>query len=124
MQRDLGLDENTPSFEVHSIRQASQVNADGKLVPQMIVALTQSRSVPATNDVPAFERRGGATLVVDLAADRGELPDHQACQQSAEASTRRGIRRGERRRSAPITDFGSGHPELFAVLHALTVSGE
>ena len=58
------------TFEVHSLRSAMRLTADGKVIPQVVVVVTQSKpidvqgDVKATGEVPKF--RGGATLVVDL----------------------------------------------------------
>ncbi len=51
---------------MHELRRAARVRADGRAVPQVIVALTQARNVQVPGASPhAF--RGGSTLVVDLA---------------------------------------------------------
>jgi hypothetical protein len=54
------------SFEVHQLRRSMRVGPDGQHVPQVMVALTQSRkmTVQGSNEDRVF--RGGATLVVDL----------------------------------------------------------
>ena len=64
---ELGLDPKL-SFEVHELRPAMRVSPDGRYVPQVIVAITQSMQVPADKDagVPAHTFRGGSTLLVDL----------------------------------------------------------
>lgn len=63
----LGLDA-TQSFEVHELRRAIRVSPDGRYIPQLIVALTQSIEVPENKQdgTPAHVFRGGSTLVVDL----------------------------------------------------------
>ena len=63
----LGIDPKR-SFEVHELRSAMRFRPDGRFVPQVIVALTQSTTAPAdlTNRVPQHTFRGGSTLVVDL----------------------------------------------------------
>lgn len=62
---ELGLDPER-SFEVHAVQAASRRRPDGPEVPQVIVALTQSRriEVPGVAEPRVF--RGGSTLVVDL----------------------------------------------------------
>jgi subtilase family protein len=64
---ELGL-EPRRSFEVHELRRAMRVAPDGRHVPQLIVALTQSRAIDASeaDGTPRFTFRGGSTLVVDL----------------------------------------------------------
>jgi hypothetical protein len=66
--KDLGLDPKISTFEVHALRRASRTSDDGRNVRQLFVALTQVRTVPASGDRPAFEMRGGSTIVVDLAS--------------------------------------------------------
>jgi subtilisin family serine protease len=66
--REVGIDPEIKSFEVHELRRAMRVSPDGTITPQLIVALTQSRRVREgrTEGAPEFRFRGGATLVVDL----------------------------------------------------------
>jgi Subtilase family len=61
----LGLDPQL-KFEVHELRRSIRISPDGSYVPQIIVALTQTRpmSVPGAASQHSF--RGGATIVVDL----------------------------------------------------------
>jgi hypothetical protein len=64
--RELGVDPHR-RFEVHELRRALRVGPDGRHVPQVVAALTQSEVVrqPGT---PKHVFRGGSTLVVDLTA--------------------------------------------------------
>jgi hypothetical protein len=64
---ELGLDP-TKKFEVHELRRAMRVSPDGKYIPQIIVALTQSAQVKESKEdgTPRHFFRGGSTLVVDL----------------------------------------------------------
>jgi Subtilase family len=64
---ELGLDP-AQSFEVHELRCGMRTGPDGRSVPQMVVALTQSRRVKADNgsDTSSYIFRGGSTLLVDL----------------------------------------------------------
>lgn len=59
---DLGLDP-TSSFEAHELRRALRTRPDGNTVPQIIVALTQSRNM---KDGSGRTFWGGSTIVVDL----------------------------------------------------------
>jgi hypothetical protein len=62
----LGLDPKQ-GFEVHELRPAMRTSPEGRHVPQVIVAVTQSKLLdPAKGDVPGNRFRGGSTLVVDL----------------------------------------------------------
>lgn len=57
------------SFEVHAVRPAIRVGPTGTLVKQMMITITQRRSVPldpARPDGERFDFRGGSTLVFDL----------------------------------------------------------
>jgi hypothetical protein len=64
---ELGLDP-ARRFEVHELRRAMRVGPDGRQVPQLVVALTQSQVVKrdAATGTPRHIFRSGATLVVDL----------------------------------------------------------
>ncbi len=67
--KELGLDLDAKlGFEVHELRAAMRVNPDGRHIPQVVVALTQSRQVPEnkSSGTPSHRFRGGSTLVVDL----------------------------------------------------------
>lgn len=64
---ELGLD-SAQRFEVHELRGAMRNSPDGRQVPQVVVALTQSRKVKEDKQggTPSHIFRGGSTLVVDL----------------------------------------------------------
>jgi len=62
---ELGLAPTQP-FEVHELRRAMRISPDGRHIPQLVVALTQSRAVEPSKDAPRYVFRGGSTLVVDL----------------------------------------------------------
>jgi subtilase family protein len=64
---ELGLD-SRHGFEVHELRGAMRTTSDGRHIPQIVVALTQSRKVKENKQdgTPAYIFRGGSTLVVDL----------------------------------------------------------
>jgi len=58
-----------PVFEIHSLRPSQRVGPDGDLLSQLVVAITQRRTVPIDpNDPtgPTFQFRGGCTLLLDL----------------------------------------------------------
>jgi hypothetical protein len=67
---DLGLDD-PQSFEVHHLHAAMHTTPDGRRVPLIVVALTQTTPVPAdpAAGVPAHTLRSGSTLIIDLAAE-------------------------------------------------------
>jgi hypothetical protein len=59
---ELGLDSKS-SFEVHELRRALRTGPDGNTIPQIIAALTQSRTIEV-NGPHTF--LGGSTIIVDL----------------------------------------------------------
>ena len=66
--KELGVDDPA-SFEVHDLRRAMRTSPDGQHTPQLVVSLTQEKTIPAdaADGTPAFTFRGGSTLVIDLA---------------------------------------------------------
>lgn len=56
------------AFEVHSIRPSRRVDADGQLVTDVVMEITQSRRV--TRDGREVKFRGGCTLIFDLESGR------------------------------------------------------
>jgi hypothetical protein len=52
---------------VDGLRQAVRVTPDGRPMPQVVLALTQSTTVPARGGAPRLAFVGGTTLVVDMA---------------------------------------------------------
>lgn len=62
----LGLDPTT-SFEVHALRRSNRVGPDGNHIPQVVVALTQSRPIEVEGASGPHTFRGGSTIIVDLA---------------------------------------------------------
>jgi subtilisin family serine protease len=113
----LGLDPTRP-FEVHELRRAARVRADGRVVPQIITALTQARKI-AVAGAPEQVFRGGTTLVVDLA----EPEIQYAIWKRVDSQER------EQRTAAFIADamrdplrallIAADRDEPFAALHAL-----
>jgi subtilisin family serine protease len=69
--REVGLDPDLP-FQVHDLRRAVRVGPTGQYIPQVILALTQEKEVPAdrATGTPRHTFSAGSTLVVDLAASR------------------------------------------------------
>jgi hypothetical protein len=109
------------SFEVHELRRAMRVGPDGRHIPQVVVALTQSEGVRADKEEGTLRYifRGGSTLVVDLS-----VPEIKYKIVKNIGSVHR------RRRTAAFVSkslsdplhalfFGPGRREPFAALHAL-----
>jgi Subtilase family len=59
---ELGLDPKL-SFEVHELRRALRTGPDGNTIPQIIAALTQSKTIDLNGPHTFF---GGSTIIVDL----------------------------------------------------------
>lgn len=74
-QRGLGLEPG--SFEVHALRRAMRARPNGRVEPEAIVSLTQSRQVRADRDqgTPRHTRLGGVTMIVNLTTP--ELPRYR-----------------------------------------------
>ena len=62
----LGLDAKL-DFEVHALRRCMRIGPDGRHLPQVVVALTQSSAVKVAETAEPLPFRGGSTLIVDLA---------------------------------------------------------
>lgn len=116
----LGLDPKL-EFEVDELRRAIRVGPDGRHIPQIIVALTQSRKIKEIKKkgTPGYLFRGGSTFVVDLS-----VPEVKYQISKDIGSPSRQERTADFVRDA-VADplralfFGPGHKEPFAVLHAL-----
>jgi hypothetical protein len=103
-------------FEVHELRRAMRLSPDGRQVPQVVVALTQSQLMKE-KDTPAYWFRGGSTLIVDLS--RSEV---KYC-------IKKTVKRGDRQRRTaefarevakdPLRALFFSPTEPFAALHAL-----
>jgi hypothetical protein len=62
----LGLDPTLGTFEVHALRRSVRVGSNGRQIPQVIVSLVQSTTIPKTDKTPAHPFYGGTTIVLDL----------------------------------------------------------
>ena len=118
----LGLDP-TASFEVHALRRANRVGPDGNPRPQVVVVLTQSRSIEIEGSAEPQTFRGGSTLVVDLAKPAVQY----AIIKNIESPTRQ--ERTTDFLKAALADpvqallLTPDQPEKFAALHALAELG-
>jgi hypothetical protein len=65
--RHLGLAPDR-AFEVHALRRAQRSSPDGRVHPQIVLSLTQSRTVEADPEqgVPEHTVSGGSTVIIDL----------------------------------------------------------
>ena len=73
----IGLGLDTGSIEVHALRRAMRSRPNGRIEPEVIVSLTQSRETPADKNsgTPKYQQLGGATLIVNLA--ESDLPRYR-----------------------------------------------
>jgi hypothetical protein len=62
--REVGLNPDH-DFEVEELRSAMRIGPDGQNIPQVLISLTQTISVPSNGQ--SFEFPGGSTLIIDLA---------------------------------------------------------
>jgi hypothetical protein len=121
---ELGLDP-AQKFEVHELRRAMRVSPDGKYIPQLVVALTQSIELKEDKaaGTPRHVFRGGSTLVLDLS-----IPTVKYRIFKRITSTERQDRTAAFVREAAADPlralfFAADRPEPFAALHALADEG-
>jgi subtilisin family serine protease len=114
---------NGQGFEVHELRPSMRSTPDGRYIPQVVVALTQSARVAADGETPAHVFRGGSTLVVDLTQ-----PEIKYVVRKRLASESRRARTAQFMRAVagdPLRGlfFGPERREPFAALHSLADDG-
>jgi subtilisin family serine protease len=121
---ELGL-VSDQDFEVHELRRAIRVSPDGRHLPQLIIALTQSMEIAEDKHTgtPAHTFRGGSTLVVDLFVPTVKYRIIKRLK-SDDKPTDRQLRTAAFIREAssdPLRAlfFAPGKREPFAALHAL-----
>jgi hypothetical protein len=61
--REVGLNPDH-DFEVEELRSAMRIGPDGQSIPQVLISLTQTISVPCNGQ--SYEFPGGSTLIIDL----------------------------------------------------------
>ena len=120
----LGLDSSI-DFEVHELRRSMRVGPDGQHVPQVMVALTQSRPIKIEGSTEDRTFRGGSTLIVDLSKPAIDY----AIIKRIDGRTRVDGKTREERTTAFLTDalkdplralmIAPDQKEPFAGLHAL-----
>ena len=122
--KELGLDP-AQKFEVHELRRAMRVSPDGRYIPQLVVALTQSIKVKEDKEAgtPGHVFRGGSTLVVDLSVPEVKY----RILKSINSESRQGRTAAFIREAAadPLRAlfFAPNRREPFAALHALADDG-
>jgi len=131
------------TFEVHSLRAARRVGPDGNSLDQVIISITQKRTLPVDKNIdydkfsrmskeekakiPQIKFRGGCTLILNLkdlslryaiVKDLGDKVDHNGAYvaENERLKRQRGYRTGGGSRRA--TYFGKqAQNEPFALLH-------
>jgi hypothetical protein len=116
--KDLGLDPEM-SFEVHELRRSIRISPDGRYVPQVIVALTQSKHMAMESARGDHVFRGGSTLIIDLS--RSAISYAIVKNITSEARRRRTEAFLGQALSDPLRAllFAPDRREPFAALHAL-----
>jgi hypothetical protein len=118
----LGLDP-TATFEVHALRRSNRVGPDGNHKPQVVVVLTQSRSIEIEGTSQQQTFRGGSTIIVDLTGPAVQY----AIIKNIDSANRQ--QRTTDFLKAALADpvqallLAPNQPERFAALHALAELG-
>ena len=118
--KELGLDPTARGFEVHELRRAMRVSPDGKYIPQLVVALTQSRKAGG-NGTPEHFFRGGSTLIVDLSVPEVKYRIVKKIQ--SEERQQRTAAFVRETAADPLRALFFASDEPFAALHALADEG-
>ena len=125
---ELGLDldpAQKKTFEVHELRRAMRISPDGRHIPQVVVALMQSKMVKEDqrSGTPRHVFRGGSTLVVDLSVPEVKYRIIKSIKsQNRQERTAAFIREAA---ADPLRAlfFATDRREPFAVLHSLAGDG-
>jgi hypothetical protein len=119
---ELGIDpkdsnSTVHAFEVHELRRSIKTGAGGQQVPQLVVALTQSRDIEVEGKKHIF--RGGSTLVVDLSKPEVKYRIIKNINSPTRLERTVEFLRGVSRDPLRSLMFASDRPEPFAALHML-----
>lgn len=115
---ELGLDPKRKGFEVHALRRAVHRSPEGRQVPQVVLALTQSEPVKK-GGLPRYFFRGGSTLVVDLRAPAVRYRIYKSMDSRRRRRRTEEFMRGVQADPLRALLFAHDHEEPFAALHAL-----
>ncbi|HWK88837.1 MAG TPA: hypothetical protein VNP72_02550, partial [Longimicrobium sp.] len=117
---ELGLDRNQ-GFEVHALRSAIRTAPDGRSAPEVIVSLTQTRTVAAdrSTGTPKHTFRGGSTLVADLTTGRLKYRIIKNIKSEHRAERTAAYMRETAADPLRALFVAPGDAEPFAALHAL-----
>ena len=112
----LGLDAKS-SFEVHELRRALRTGPDGNTIPQVIAALTQSRTIEV-NGPHTF--LGGSTIIVDLSGPAIKYRIMKRVDSATRESRTTAFLRAAKNDPLRALLLASDQKEPFALLHSLT----
>jgi hypothetical protein len=117
---DLGLDPRQ-KFEVHELRRALRVSPDGRYMPQLVVALTQSIDVAEDqkSKMPGHTFRGGSTLVVDLSVPAVKYAIYKRLSSENRQDRTAAFVRNAMDDPLRALFFAPDQKEPFAILHSL-----
>jgi hypothetical protein len=108
------------SFEVHAAHLAVRADDNGESRYQLVVVLTQTRTVRAP-DAPEMSFEGGSTVIIDLKARRIEYCIRKPVGSTTRRARQRAFIDETRGASLHATYFGATNPdtvtEPFALLH-------
>lgn len=109
------------SFEVHELRRSLKAGAGGQQMPQLVLALTQSREIEVDDERHVF--RGGSTLVVDLTKPEVRYRIVKNIKSDKRTERTKEFLRSVKADPLLSLMFAPKRPEPFAALHALAEDG-
>jgi subtilisin family serine protease len=112
----LGLDAKS-KFEVHELRRALRTGPDGNTIPQIIAALTQTRTIDL--DGP-HDFLGRSTIIVDLSGPAIKYRIMKRVDSAARESRTAAFLRAAKNDPLRALLVASDQKEPFALLHSLT----
>lgn len=120
----LGL-EPGKGFEVHELRRAMRISPDGRHLPQVVVALTQTTNVKEDRQsgTPGFVFRGGSTLVLDLSIPEVKYRIVKNIKSKSRQERTAAFVREAAADPLRALFFAPDRREPFAALHALAEDG-
>ncbi len=119
--KELGIDPSLPDFEVHELRRSIRTGPGGKQIPQLIVALTQSRPIEVERETHTF--RGGSTLIIDLSKPEVKYRIVKNINSSTRFERTVDFLRGVSQDPLRALMFAPERPEPFAALHSFADEG-
>jgi subtilisin family serine protease len=114
-------DSSVHDFEVHELRRSLKTGAGGQQVPQIVVALTQSREVTVDGSLHIF--RGGSTLVVDLSKPEVKYRIIKKIDSPTRLERTEAFLRSVNEDPLRALLFARDRKEPFAALHSLAEEG-